>query len=308
MPKPPSTLPLHRLSASITSWFRLPEQGMLRYDVLCRGTAFCVREEGASETSPLYFFTCSHVAAPWRWPKLYPLPWLEHVREEHTRCVLHVTEGKSGRVLERLLLEPAVLHHDALDVCVLRLQDQKEALRRMAKHGLQLEPLVLSDQVPVPGHPIVSPGFALEKIPGAAAAAPIAAEEEEDDDEDAGTLEDTESGQEVQLDLRTDAEPRRLSVSLGTVNEYKDRHSRGFAAMDRVLGDGVCGAPVLDLRSEGRCVGMVEGIVPPFTDEGVGGQEKDRAAQDVRRAIANNAGFIYGRELMKLFDKAKKRT
>ena len=134
-------LPLHRLSASITSWFRLPEQvskltyacmharrgrppcrlsletktnghddkpppqGMERYEMLCRGTAFCVRRPApapqsqstskpASSPPPsaLAFFTCSHVAAPWRWPRLYPLPWLEHVREEHTRCVLHVAE------------------------------------------------------------------------------------------------------------------------------------------------------------------------------------------------------------------------
>lgn len=88
------TLPFHRLSASITSWFRLPEQGMPRYEMLCRGTAFCVEDPRARS---LAFFTCSHVAAPWRWPRLYPLPWLEHVKEEHTRCVLHVTEVRDEK-------------------------------------------------------------------------------------------------------------------------------------------------------------------------------------------------------------------
>lgn len=83
------TLPFHRLSASITSWFRLPEQvcvmvglwgcvgvghnrsvdgrvdplgsgsflprqinscsqGMPHYEMLCRGTAFCVQRPSAS--------------------------------------------------------------------------------------------------------------------------------------------------------------------------------------------------------------------------------------------------------------------
>lgn len=307
-------LPLHRMSASITSWFQLPDQGMMQYEMLSRGTAFCVHPpagKGGSPTSqvsaksPLYFFTCSHVAAPWRWPKLYPLPWLEHVREEHTRCVLHVTEGKTGQVVERFLLQPTVVHHDSLDVCVLQLQDQEHAIRRMAKHGLRLEPLVLSSNVPAPGHPVVSPGFAVKREGKAAGSAT-----DDDDDEEAGLLEDPETGETVHLDLRTDEEPRRLCVSMGTVNQYKDRHSRGFAAMDRVLGDGVCGAPLLDLREEGRCVGLVEGIVPPLgegeeEEEEVEGMEPAaRRALEVRRAIAGNAAFIYGRELVDLLARA----
>lgn len=308
-----ATLPLHRMTASITSWFQLPEQGMLRYEMLSRGTAFYVHPPAgkgesagpvAAPDSPLYFFTCSHVAAPWRWPKLYPLPWLEHVREEHTRCVLHVTEGRTGRVVERFLLQPTVVHHDSLDVCVLQLQDQAQALRRMAKHGLRLEPLVLSSNVPAPGHPVVSPGFAVEREQQKV----VGSEEEDEEEDEAGVLEDSETGETVYLDLRTDQEPRRLCVSMGSVNQYKDRHSRGFAALDRVLGDGVCGAPLLDLREEGRCVGLVEGIVPPLEE----GKEEEveeadptaRRVQEVRRAIAGNAAFIYGHELVDLLAKA----
>lgn len=62
---------------------------MRHYEMLCRGTAFCVKQPNDPK---LYFFTCSHVAAPWKWPKLYPLPWLQHVNEEQARCVLQVTE------------------------------------------------------------------------------------------------------------------------------------------------------------------------------------------------------------------------
>jgi len=216
-----------------------------------------------------------------------------------------VTEGKTGRVVERFLLQPTVVHHDSLDVCVLQLQDQEHAKRRMAKHGLRLEPLVLSSNVPAPGHPVVSPGFAVEREGKAAGDA----NDNDDDDDEAGLLEDPETGETVHLNLRTDEEPRRLCVSMGTVNQYKDRHSRGFAAMDRVLGDGVCGAPLLDLREEGRCVGLVEGIVPPLEEgkeeEEVEGMEPAaRRAQEVRRAIAGNAAFIYGCELVDLLARA----
>lgn len=286
---------------------------MLQYEMLSRGTAFCVHSHAgkrggnspvATADTPLYFFTCSHVAAPWRWPKLYPLPWLEHVREEHTRCVLHVTGGQTGQVVERFLLEPAVVHHNSLDVCVLQLQDQAWAVRRMAKHGLRLEPVTLSRNVPAPGNPVVSPGFAVEREENA-----IVGKGEEDDDE-AGVLEDSKTGETVDLDLKTDQEPRRLCVSMGMVNQYKDRQSRGFATMDRVLGDGVCGAPLLDLRDEGRCLGLVEGIVPPLEE----GKEEEvaetdptaRRVDEVRRAIAGNAAFIYGHELVDLLATASR--
>lgn len=313
-----ATLPLHRMSVSITSWFQLPDQGMMRYEMLSRGTAFCVHPpagKGGSTSPveaanvPLYFFTCSHVTAPWRWPKLYPLPWLEYVKDEHTLCTLHVTDGRRGPVVKRFLLQPTVVHHDSLDVCVLRLQNQEYAIRQMAKYGLRLEPLVLGSNVPAPGHPVVSPGFAVEREGKGIGSA----HDNNYDNNTAGILEDSDTGKTVHLDLKADEEPRRLCVSMGTVNKYKDRHSRGFAVMDRELGDGMCGAPLLDLRDEGRCIGLVEGIAPPMEEEKkkeeVEGMEPTvRKALEVRRAIAGNAAFIYGRELVDLLAKASSST
>lgn len=71
--------------------------------------------------------------------------------------------------------------------------------------------------------------------------------------------------------------------------------------MDRILVDGVCGAPVIDLSSQqgGACVGLVEGIVPP---EGKSGGGDDGVKEGVREAIAGNAGFVYGAELLRLLD------
>lgn len=299
-----NTLPLHRISVSISSWFRLADQGMLQHEMLCRGTAFGVRlPQRKSKHAPLIFFTCSHVAAPWRWPKLYPVPWLEHVREEHSRCVLHVTEVQTGRVLERFLMDSNVVHHDSLDVCALRLQDQEKVMQRMAMHGLPLHPLVLSERVPSSGNAVVSPGFAVERVQRKADDGSMS---DGEDGEYTEVVEDLETGGSIRLDLRTDQEPRRLCVSMGTVSHYKDRQARGFAVMDRVLGDGVCGAPLLDLRQEGRCVGLVEGIVPPLeegaearqTGSGLAGREVE-----LRKAIAGNAGFIYGQQLIDLLEK-----
>jgi hypothetical protein len=124
-------------------------------------------------------------------------------------------------------------------------------------------------------------------------------EEEEEEEEGKGRQQrpEIDMGGGIVLDLGTDKEPRRLCVSMGHVSPYRDARSRGFAAMDSVLGDGVCGAPIIDLSSQrgGACVGMVEGIVPPSAD----GQD-ERVKDGVREAIAGNAGFVYGAELLKL--------
>ena len=52
--------------------------------------------------------------------------------------------------LVRLPMHPHVVHHDDLDVCVLRLQDEQAAFRVMEQHGLQLESLELVEAVPSP--------------------------------------------------------------------------------------------------------------------------------------------------------------
>ena len=83
---------------------------------------------------------------------------------------------------------------------------------------------------------------------------------------------------------------------LGSVNKYVDKKDRGFAVVDQTLGDGICGAPVLD--REGKCLGMVEGVVPP--------QIKNlHSESEVHRSLANNMGFIYGRQLKGLLEEAK---
>ena len=140
-------------------------------------------------------------------------------------------------------------------------------------------------------------------------------DDDDDDAEEGAALgpQRVDMGQGVVLDMTTDQAPRRLCVSMGSVSPYRDARSRGFAAMDRILGDGVCGAPVIDLSSQrgGKCVGMVEGIVPPAPAAaasgaaGGGGGGDDKVKDGVREAIAGNAGFVYGAELLRLLDASK---
>ena len=162
----------------------------------------------------------------------------------------------------------------------------------------------------------MTPGYVVDKG-GEEGGGSVAFGLDDDDDEEEGAPAlgpHVDMGQGIVLDMTTDQAPRRLCVSMGSVSPYRDARSRGFAAMDRILEDVVCGAPVIDLSSQrgGTCVGMVEGIVPPApvvaasgAAGGGGGGGDDKVKDGVREAVAGNAGFVYGAELLKLLDASK---
>jgi hypothetical protein len=95
------------------------------------------------------------------------------------------------------------------------------------------------------------------------------------------------------FDFFTDLDPRVLCVSMGAVSRFRDVRSRGFAAMDRVLEDGACGAPLLN--NEGRVLGLVEGIVPQQRQE-----QASKVGDEEYKMVAGNAGFVYASELLEL--------
>jgi hypothetical protein len=193
MVKPP--WPLHRMVVRISTWFRLPEQvrgsistppsqhclqkrdcyrvivcqGMKEYEILSRGTAFCVHT-GERHASRPYFVTCAHVVAPWKYPQHFQEPWLRFVNESHIKCIIELPQVSlcSGLYLDIVMkylfcLEadvcsasitcrlqvgsggtswgsvaaPPIHFHDALDVCAFRLED--EVLSHVAP------PLILHD-------------------------------------------------------------------------------------------------------------------------------------------------------------------
>lgn len=151
--------------------------------------------------------------------------------------------------------------------------------------------------------PIVCPGYVVPKdqAPKDESLVPTSIDGFDlDEDVDGIATIHTLGDGEITLDPSTDREARQLCVSLGSVSEYRDARSRGFAEMDRILGDGLCGAPVIDLSSRdgGKCLGLVEGVVPPSLQESEG--SRGQVKHEIRRAIAGNAAFIYGNELIKL--------
>lgn len=220
---------VHRV-ASVSAWFRVPEF-MDKFEILSRGTAFAVEQQ---EQQQLALLTSSHIVAPWRWPQYYPQDWVRQVTNDHTRYTLELRELPHWNVIAQFELDSALFLHDTRDVAALRFQDQAEALTGMAAIDVRLattkfsaEPLGSEDSVVVIGHAILP--------------------ESDDDnpfrDPDADDCREQEQQEVVgQLHLRT--------------------ANQAFLRTAHVLGDGMCGGPVLDSGDLTRAYGIIEGIVP----------------------------------------------
>lgn len=141
---------------------------------------------------------------------------------------------------------------------------------------------------------LVCPGYGVSK--GPSASEPPSSPESVSDDEAQrrGLIASLCPG--LELDLRTDAEVRRLSVTPGAATSFHNGESRGFVLTDAPLADGVCGAPMVDLES-GECVGLMEGVVP----DKVPGMDPE---SEVHKIIAGSAAVIYGTELADLLEEA----
>lgn len=214
-------------------------------------------------------------------------------------------------------MEEEVTHHEELDACVLTVRDQGRAMALFEKHGLPIVPLEIKDAsigegqvrrdsrhtvhvwmrgvrciVVTPAlcacsaswQPLIIPGYGVEKDKPAAAPPSSSASLSAD----------------VELDLTTDAQVRRLSITSAAGTRFHDRRARSFARTEAVLADGVCGGPVLDEES-GLCVGMVEGVVPST----IHGMDPE---SEVHRTIAGSAAVVHPRELMELLEEARARA
>jgi hypothetical protein len=67
---------------ALTSWFKIPEQGMKRFEVLSQASAVSIAMKPG--TSPM-FLTTSHSTSPWDWTVYYPQEWLTFVKPEHAK-------------------------------------------------------------------------------------------------------------------------------------------------------------------------------------------------------------------------------
>lgn len=216
----------------------------------------------------------SHVISPWLWPKYYGQDWLQIVTQEHVRYSLEVWSSNEGlnssvnvghdgkleggyKPIAKFALNPYPIHHPTeMDLAVIHLKQEEEALKQMMKLGIQ--PLNLptasdfeNDDSPVfePGEKVLFQGF----------------EVYEANMTDQETLSDTDN-------TSKDGDDERV------FHPYSSLGTLSFASPDRFLSqtkggplpEGLCGGPVIQIPASGtsgkqppmNIRGVVEGIVP----------------------------------------------
>ena len=216
----------------------------------------------------------SHVISPWLWPKYYGQDWLQIVTQEHVRYSLevwgsneglnnNVTVDHDGKVkgaykpVAKFALNPYPIHHPTeMDLAVIHLKQEEEALKQMMKLGIQ--PLNLptahdfeNDDSPVfeAGEKVLFQGFEVYEANM--------------------TDQETLSGKDT---TNKDGDDERV------FHPYSSLGSLTFASPDRFLSqtkggplpEGLCGGPVIQMPASGmsgkqaplNIRGVVEGIVP----------------------------------------------
>jgi len=213
----------------ISSWFRLPEQGMDDYELLSRASGFLIARQD-SEDEGVHIVTSAHVVHPFAFPNYYPLDehaWLKFVTDRHVLTKFEIREREGGEVIFSMDLHEKVFRHESRDICVLHPENQKEFLKALRdldggtgarEHILKLENDEVArekTEVMFVGHQIIEASGALqEQLP---------------------------------------------SVVAGSMMGCTP-HGQAFAVTDSTLQMGMCGGPVLNAR--GLCIGATEGLVP----------------------------------------------
>lgn len=242
--------PVKRLSVSISTWFRIPEQGMADHEILCRASAFFIRSKDSKYPSKLHLLTASHVVAPWRFPKYYKDEWLSHVNQNHTKYSLEIRD-EDGEITAETALSPDSFHHSSRDLAVLHLDDENVAMRMFEKSGVESQDL-LQRQL-IEGEVLQFHGHDVS-MPSSLAAA--------------GEINDKP--------VNTGEHDERLPKPVLVYGHFAiSTASQCFAKTKPVLTYGMCGGPVTaksssSIRGNGvsetfvtsSVCGMLEGIVP----------------------------------------------
>ena len=120
----------------------------------------------------------SHVLSPWQWPKYYGQDWLGEVKQEHVRYSLEVwgsstdadgpdedTIKHDGRLLGsykpimKFALNPYPIHHpEGMDVSIIHLKQEEEALKHLGKLGVHLLHLPTMHDLATSDNPAFTPG------------------------------------------------------------------------------------------------------------------------------------------------------
>ena len=95
------------LSASLSSYFCLPKQGMKYYEILGRGSLFFVNSINPSYPKKFHLIGTAHVTHPWQFLDMFPAEkeWLSFVTEAATKKYMELREIQTGK--EKKLHIPA---------------------------------------------------------------------------------------------------------------------------------------------------------------------------------------------------------
>ncbi|KAL7477294.1 hypothetical protein ACHAW6_003107 [Cyclotella cf. meneghiniana] len=222
----------------------------------------------------------SHVLAPWRWPQYYGKEWLMEVTEEHVRYSLEVfgweqqrgerqdhgeedgvQEGKLRgvfRPMAKFALNPYPIHHPSgLDVAVIHLKGEEEALDHMKKMGIQPLNLLTMHDLENSTDPVFEPGERVS-FHGFEVYEPNKA--------------DTEMPS-VGIEMTNQSNRTNTNEDERIFHPYSSSGTLTFGSPDRFLAktsdplpEGLCGGPVLPTEYDSKqplyVRGVVEGIVP----------------------------------------------
>ena len=193
-----------RRVCGLTAWFRIPEQGMARFDVLSQASAVAFREED-SNGAQLFFLTSAHVVQPWQWPHYYPQDWISYVKPEHCMYTLETRDDASGEVLQTYQLRvDSLLAHPSRDVAKLSLLEPSDELQLLGLSdgggsggdGQPMRPVRLATDQLSRGQPVA-----------------VAGHEVVSDDKDEGGEEEGDNGDSREVDLEQQFGSSRSSSS-----------------------------------------------------------------------------------------------
>ena len=123
-----------KLTVSLSTWFCLPDKGMMDMEILCRASAFVVKSSSQGYKNKLHVVTASHNVAPWRFPKIYPEEWLQCINEKNTHYTIEIRHP-DGMFMTQTELLPISYHHSSRDLAVLHLEADLVGLDTFTRLG-----------------------------------------------------------------------------------------------------------------------------------------------------------------------------
>lgn len=244
----------------LTSYFKLPDQGMKDYEVLSRGSCFPVKivenEDDYERNDNLTFLFSGHVAAPYIFPHLYPhaRDWLEFVRPEHVKVFVEIWNENQDEIrtfeIESLRKHPVRdIACGVLTTSSTTTKDFKAWNPLIVRPDLKIEPL---QSITCHGHDII-------------------------DD--------------------TQKHPERLSVNGCSL--FRTEH-QVFLSTQCALPQGMCGGPVLDSdNGSSTLYGLIEGSIPIGTISETSHGEIGKVLHDKHGAVCVEPFDIHGLIMMR---------